>query len=55
MPKYVFQIEQQIEVNAKSYEQALEELPIYPITHGKVWEILDETTQLLYQKEENNV
>ena len=55
MPKYVFQVEQQIEVNAKSYEEALNQLPIYLTTHGKEWEMLDETIELLYQREETNV
>ena len=54
MPKYVFSVEQVIEVNAKSYEEALEELPIYPTTHGKVWEVSDETVELLYTEEKAN-
>jgi hypothetical protein len=51
MPKYVFKVEQDIEVTADSYEKAMEELPNYPVTHGKVWEMLDETIGLLYKEE----
>lgn len=55
MRKYVFQVEQVIEVIADSYEKALEELPIYWTTHGKAWEVTDESAELLYKQEVANV
>ena len=50
MYKYVFQVEQTIEVIAESFEQAIEILPIYPTTHGQKWEVTDESQELLYKE-----
>lgn len=52
MRKYVYRVEQTIEVTANSPEEAIEKLPTYPTFYeGQGWVIDDEHIDLLYSEE----
>jgi hypothetical protein len=53
MKRYIYQVEQVIEVSANSEEEARELLPLYPSGYeGQAYYVSDETVELLLEEGE---